>query len=85
MSENHLHLGPYYASLDEAQARHKLSGGYLLDVGGGYLVTDDNPAEHRSFDSICVAIDYAFRLAEADYDETEMMPESCPPIGRDTD
>jgi hypothetical protein len=70
----------YFNNLADAQTRHESSGGYLLDYGnGGYFVTDDNPAEHRSFDGATElertrnAIDYAFRLADADFDETKMV------------
>jgi len=69
----------YFNNLADAQTQHESSGGYLLDFGGGYFVTGDNPAEHRSFDGATElertrnAIDYAFRLADADFDETKMV------------
>lgn len=56
-----------------ARDAHADWGGYLLDLGGTYMVTDDHPCEHRSFDSEREAMDYAFRLAEAGYDETKML------------
>ena len=62
-----------FTDITEAKAEHELIGGYLLDFGGTYFVTDDNPAEHRSFNSYREAIDYAFQMAEANYDETEMI------------
>jgi uncharacterized protein YrrD len=66
----------YYDTHEEALAALEVTGGFLLDMGDGvYLVTDDNPAEYRSFESNKEAMSYAFRLAEANFDETEMMPE----------
>lgn len=64
-----------YTDIDDARADHQLSGGFLLDLGGVYMVTDDSPAEHRTFESYREAVDYAFRLAEAGYDETQMAPQ----------
>lgn len=69
----------FFGNLTDAQTQHESSGGYLLDFGGRYFVTDDNPAEHRSFDGATElertrnAIDYAFRLADANFDETKMV------------
>lgn len=55
-----------------ATIQHERSGGYLLDLGGHYLVTDDSPADHRSFGSYAEAIEYGMQLAAAGYDETQM-------------
>lgn len=59
-------------NLEEARQWHKERGGYLLDLVTTLMVTDDHPCEHRSFNSIREAMDYAMRLAEAGYDETKM-------------
>ena len=59
--------------LADARACLDEDGGFLYDLGDGlFQVGDLHPAAMRSFDSHYECLDYAFRLAEAEYDETRM-------------
>ena len=65
-----------YSDINLARSAHKERGGFLINLsdakGDCFAVTDDSPAEYRDFVTTREAVDYAFRLAHAGYDETKM-------------
>ena len=63
--------------IDEARDYHDSAGGFLYRLDNGldenaFQVTSNPPWKCKAFESYEEAIKYAFALAEADYDETQM-------------